>query len=159
MRSAILHTARWVLPISREPVENGGVAVARGRVVAVGKKRELAGECDRILDHGEGVIVPAMGNCHCHLELSALAGDGARADGFADWLGWVVEKRDRLAPSKVKHAAKAAVDQALAAGTGVKPVTTIGLPLAEAKFVRITQTGRHGLFWSIHDLQIKGKEL
>ena len=49
--------------------------------------------------------------------------------------------------------------KALVTGAGTAPVTTIGLPLAEAKFVRITQTGRHGLFWSIHDLQVKGKEL
>ena len=47
----------------------------------------------------------------------------------------------------------------VAKGAGHKPVTTIGLPLSEAKFIRITQTGSHSLFWSIHDLQIKGKEL
>lgn len=45
-------------------------------------------------------------------------------------------------------------------GAGDKPVTSIGLPLSEAKFVRITQTGAvSGLFWSIHEIQIKGREL
>jgi hypothetical protein len=50
--------------------------------------------------------------------------------------------------------------KALARGTGTNPLTIIGLPLGEAKFLRITQTGSvNGLFWSIHDLQVKGKEL
>lgn len=48
----------------------------------------------------------------------------------------------------------------LATGAGTGPVTGIGLPLAEAKFIRITQTGAiNGLYWSIHDLIIKGREL
>ena len=48
----------------------------------------------------------------------------------------------------------------LAKGSGNTALTTIGLPRAEAKFIRITQTGSaDGKFWSIHDLQIKGKEL
>jgi len=48
----------------------------------------------------------------------------------------------------------------VAKGAGANPVTTIGLPLTEAKFLRITQTGAAGgLYWSIHEVQIKGKEL
>jgi hypothetical protein len=47
----------------------------------------------------------------------------------------------------------------LTKGAGTEPLTVIGLPLPEAKFIRITQTGAvNGLFWSIHELQIKGKE-
>jgi len=47
----------------------------------------------------------------------------------------------------------------LARGTGKSPVTVIGLPLVEAKILRITQTGNvREKHWSIHDLQIKGKE-
>ena len=47
----------------------------------------------------------------------------------------------------------------LARGAGKSPVTMIGLPLVEAKILRITQTGNdRGKHWSIHDLQIKGKE-
>ncbi len=45
-------------------------------------------------------------------------------------------------------------------GAGDGPRTAIGLPLPQAKFIRVTQTGAvNGLFWSIHELQIKGKEL
>ncbi|MDP7106694.1 MAG: discoidin domain-containing protein, partial [Roseibacillus sp.] len=49
--------------------------------------------------------------------------------------------------------------KALAKGSGNGPVTVIGLPLVEAKIIRIVQKGRaNGKHWSIHDLQIKGKK-
>jgi hypothetical protein len=49
--------------------------------------------------------------------------------------------------------------KALAKGSGNGPVTVIGLPLVEAKIIRITQKGSaNGKHWSIHDLQIKGKK-
>ncbi|NIP96436.1 MAG: discoidin domain-containing protein, partial [Akkermansiaceae bacterium] len=48
----------------------------------------------------------------------------------------------------------------VAKGSGNTPITTIALPLSEAKFVRITQTAtKPGRHWSIHDLRVKGKEL
>lgn len=47
----------------------------------------------------------------------------------------------------------------VAKGKGNKPLTQIKFDPTEAKFVRITQTGKHSLFWSIHDLAINGKEL
>ncbi|MEO0413741.1 MAG: discoidin domain-containing protein [Verrucomicrobiota bacterium] len=35
-----------------------------------------------------------------------------------------------------------------------KPKVTVEFPEREAKFIKITQTGEHSLFWSIHDLQV-----
>lgn len=47
----------------------------------------------------------------------------------------------------------------VAQGKGKDPLTKIKFKPTEAKFVRITQTGKHSLFWSIHELSINGKEL
>ncbi len=47
----------------------------------------------------------------------------------------------------------------IAQGNGVKALTDISFEPIEAKFVRITQTGKHRLFWSIHELNINGIEL
>ena len=48
----------------------------------------------------------------------------------------------------------------LAKGAGTQPLTDIGFPNAEAKFVRITQTGSvNGLYWSIHEIEIYGKPI
>ncbi|MDA7930009.1 discoidin domain-containing protein, partial [Akkermansiaceae bacterium] len=47
----------------------------------------------------------------------------------------------------------------VAQGKGKDPLTKIKFKPTEAKFIRITQTGKHSLFWSIHELSINGKEL
>lgn len=46
----------------------------------------------------------------------------------------------------------------LAAGQGTGPLTEINFDTTEAKFLRITQTGTHRLYWSIHELNVHGKE-
>ena len=46
----------------------------------------------------------------------------------------------------------------LAIGVGKHPMTDISFPTTEAKFLKITQTGKvNGLYWSIHEMQIFGK--
>ncbi len=47
----------------------------------------------------------------------------------------------------------------VAKGKGDGAVTEIAFDPTEAKFVRITQTGKHKLYWSIHELNINGKEI
>ena len=48
----------------------------------------------------------------------------------------------------------------IAKGNGKAPLTEISFPPQETKFIRITQTGHvKGLYWSIHELNIYGKEL
>lgn len=48
----------------------------------------------------------------------------------------------------------------IAKGSGKDPVTRIKFPTTKARFIKITQTGRvNGLFWSIHEMSINGKEV
>jgi len=45
----------------------------------------------------------------------------------------------------------------VAEGNGDGAVTKIDFDPVEARFVRITQTGKNKLYWSIHDLKIHGE--
>lgn len=47
----------------------------------------------------------------------------------------------------------------IAKGKGTTPLTQIKFDPIEARFIRVTQTGKHRLYWSIHELSINGKEL
>ncbi|MDB4670171.1 hypothetical protein OAF25_01530 [Akkermansiaceae bacterium] len=47
----------------------------------------------------------------------------------------------------------------VAKGKGESAITEIAFDPTDAKYVRITQTGKHKLFWSIHELNINGKEI
>ena len=86
-----LHTAPWVVPVSREPIRDGAVLVVDGRISAVGPATELTGDLRRAgADWGEhaweGVLMPGHVNAHSHLQYTCMAGVGRGVyDGFEDW--------------------------------------------------------------------------
>jgi hypothetical protein len=47
----------------------------------------------------------------------------------------------------------------VAKGKGRSALTEIKFKPVNTKFVRITQTGRNGLYWSIHEMKVMGKKL
>ncbi|WEO76315.1 amidohydrolase family protein [Cryobacterium sp. SO2] len=86
-----LHTAPWLVPVSREPIRDGAVLVTDGRISAVGTATELLGDLRRngteFGEHAwEGVLMPGHVNAHSHLQYTCMAdvGQGVYA-GFEDW--------------------------------------------------------------------------
>ena len=68
----IRYHARWVVPVTSEPIANGVVAVERDRIAYVGPAGDApAGERHEL---GEVVLLPGLVNAHCHLELTAMRG-------------------------------------------------------------------------------------
>jgi cytosine/adenosine deaminase-related metal-dependent hydrolase len=109
-------SAEWVLPIGQPPIRQGHVAIADGRVVAVG-----SGFADGV-DLGHVVLLPALVNAHVHLELSYLRQQVPAGKSFVDWVRALLAHRmagpDATHPTVVAAAA-AALGEALASGTGV----------------------------------------
>lgn len=125
-----MHTAPWVVPVSRSPIANGGVVAADGRIVAVDEAEALAQRFPGIPveDHPGCALTPALVNAHTHLELSHLAGlTGEPYPGsFTRWISRLLEWRDRLGATG--EAAETAADQAMAAqyASGVSVIADIG---------------------------------
>jgi aminodeoxyfutalosine deaminase len=74
-QSITIVSAPWVLPMTSPAVSDGAVAMAEGKILAVGKRRDIL----RCYPHGRErrcstVLMPGLVNAHCHLELSYLAG-------------------------------------------------------------------------------------
>ncbi len=84
-----IYSARWVLPVSASPIENGAVAVQGQRIAAVGDRPDIVARFPsfRLEDLGEAVILPGLINTHTHLELTAMRGylEAEETDFFA-WL-------------------------------------------------------------------------
>lgn len=84
-----LYRARWVLPISSAPIQQGAIVVQAERIAAVGKYADLAERFPEaeLNDFGEAAILPGLVNTHTHLELTAMRGflEAEESDFFA-WL-------------------------------------------------------------------------
>ena len=109
--------ADWILPITTQPIQDGWVRVEGGRITGVG-----AGAPDGAHDLGRAAVLPSLVNAHTHLELSYLGGTVPRADRFVDWIRSIIGARRRHfdpRDAEILDAARTAIDQARASGTGL----------------------------------------
>jgi cytosine/adenosine deaminase-related metal-dependent hydrolase len=124
--SAYLYKASYLVPVSGghdlpAVINDGAVLTRNGRIVAVGGYRELRGAEAVEVDHGLAVLIPALVNCHSHLELSHLAhlGQGCEggADNMTDWIRKLLTEREKEChPEDVKMAAWQALARLYAGG-------------------------------------------
>jgi len=94
-----IYSARWVVPVSAAPIENGAVAVEEQRIAGVGPRAEIVEQFpeSRIESFGEAIILPGLVNLHTHLELTAMRSylEKEETDFFA-WLRKLTVARHEL---------------------------------------------------------------
>lgn len=95
-------------------LENGAVEITDGRITAVERARPQ----DNAVDHGPGVILPALTNAHTHLSLSALAGKVNTSRGFMNWVKELIQARAGVSEQEMSSAAVATAVVAKDTGTG-----------------------------------------
>jgi cytosine/adenosine deaminase-related metal-dependent hydrolase len=86
--------SRIVLPLHHPPIENGAVAVAGERILAVGpwswlRKRVSGTE----VDLGESILLPGLVNAHCHLDYTHMAGLFPPPKRFTDWVKLITTEK------------------------------------------------------------------
>ncbi|MBW1733905.1 MAG: amidohydrolase family protein [Deltaproteobacteria bacterium] len=109
-----VHHAGWVMVEPATWIENGIVEVADGRVAATGRGTVGTGA----VDHGPGVIMPALGNAHTHLSLSCLKGRIDLSQGFISWVRDLIRLREVTPGTETDSAAMAAAAAMKASGVG-----------------------------------------
>ncbi|HEV7893727.1 MAG TPA: amidohydrolase family protein [Pyrinomonadaceae bacterium] len=120
-----IYCARWVLPVTSEPIEGGAVAVEGTRIAGLGVRAEVAERFPSaaVEELGEAVITPGFVNCHSHLELTAMRGflEPEEGDFFA-WLRKVtVSRGERMSEDDIYASAVWGAVEAARAG-----VTSLG---------------------------------
>ncbi len=106
-----IHLARWVVPVTRPVIENAGVAVSKGRIIAVEPAKDLLrkfSEASEITHHEHALIMPCLVNVHCHLELSFASGRIPAGLGFSEWLRRLMSLRHEKMESEDASLAAAA---------------------------------------------------
>ncbi|MHC4441454.1 MAG: amidohydrolase family protein [Planctomycetota bacterium] len=114
--------ARWIVPVTSEPIENGRLVVEDGRIVSVG--RATKGEA-KAVDLGDAVILPGLVNAHTHLELTCCRDRVGYQGSFSDWIARLTAINPHSGPSDVLVSSIAdGFEQSMAAG--VTTVADIG---------------------------------
>ncbi len=122
-----IHRATWVLPITGPVIAAGAVAVADGRIIAVGPFPAVKEACQALAqgrawcchDHGEGAILPALVNTHVHLEFTALAGSIPPQANLPSWLRAAMAGRAALSPEAVAAGIQQGLAELRRYGTGL----------------------------------------
>ena len=79
--------ARWLLPVSGEPVENACVVIEADRITAVVRLEQCGGA--PVEDFGNSVITPGLFNLHTHFDYTDLR-HFATLSPFFDWIDRLV---------------------------------------------------------------------
>ncbi len=102
LSSVVLYRARWLVPVSSPPVEDGAVLVQGGAIQAAGRyanvKKNLP-EGTVVVDCGQSALIPGLVNTHTHLDLSILRREiPLPQPSFDAWLDELVPRLTALKP-------------------------------------------------------------
>ena len=101
--------AKWVLPVSAPPIENGVVEITGDTITAVGN---LTGPAR---DLGDVVLLPGLINAHCHFDYTHLP--VPYRGSFTDWIRDIVALKAQQSPADYLAGIQAGMSLALQAGT------------------------------------------
>lgn len=110
--------ARTVVPITREPINDGAVVVEGHKIVSVGAVAEIKnGFTGEVLDLGEHVLLPGLINAHCHLDYTVLRGKIPSQQSFADWIRAINDEKEKLTQQNYVHSIESGFAEAARFGT------------------------------------------
>ena len=112
----IRYRARWVVPITSEPLRDGIVAVDGDRIVWVGERGDSTGPRGEERDLGNALLLPGLVNVHTHLELTAMRGFLEDLD-FRRWiLRLTSARRDVLGADALLDSARYGLEEGMLSG-------------------------------------------
>ena len=126
MPSARIYTARYLLPISSGPIEDGALLLRGGRIAAVGRRQDVQrlAPAAPTTDFGAALLLPPLVNAHTHLELTRFpawakaAGETKAPESFVDWILQVIRVKRGLPLDVFAGSVSEGIRLSLAAGTG-----------------------------------------
>jgi cytosine/adenosine deaminase-related metal-dependent hydrolase len=136
------HKARLIMQAPGRWRSGGFVAVSQGRIVEVGALGKKP-PCSKMLDHGPGILMPALVNAHTHLTLSALHGRIETSKGFLAWVESLIKDRSELSLQEALRSTREAARTLRETGTGLVGEFGPFFPVEE----HLAFAGLEGVVW------------
>ncbi|MFA5801709.1 MAG: amidohydrolase [Thermoleophilia bacterium] len=117
-----IYRASWVMPIAREPIHKGAVAVLDDKIMAVGPADELiAAHPDaEVIKFHHAILLPGFVNCHSHMEYAVFRGLLDNMN-FGPWMLSFLDHKGMLSIADYSVSARLGASECVASGT-----TTVG---------------------------------
>ncbi|HLB33101.1 MAG: hypothetical protein A3F67_00065 [Verrucomicrobia bacterium RIFCSPHIGHO2_12_FULL_41_10] len=82
------YRARYMLPMSSPPIEDGAVLVDNGQIIDLGCATDLRKKYPEATYHdlGEVILLPGLINAHCHLDYTMMRGKIRSGGSFTNWV-------------------------------------------------------------------------
>ncbi len=130
----MLLLARYVLPVTGPHIEDGGVVVQGGEIVAVGTRQELltAYPAEEVRDYGLAALMPGFIDLHTHFEYASFRGV-VNDLPYSRWKMQVMRLEELLAEQDWKDSAVLGAIESVRSGiTTFADVTDSGTSVAPA---------------------------
>lgn len=126
--------ARYVLPVNVPHIEDGGVLVSDGAIIAVGTQADLlaAYPDEEVRDFGQAALMPGFVDLHTHLEYSVFRGV-VNDLPYSQWKMQVMREEEALTEDDWRESAVLGAVETLRSGiTTIADITDSGASLAPA---------------------------
>ncbi|MDP3629908.1 MAG: amidohydrolase family protein, partial [Actinomycetota bacterium] len=140
----MLLLARYILPVSAPHIEDGGVLVRDGEIVAVGLRSDLlaAYPNEEVRDYGLAALMPGFVDLHTHFEYATFRGVVNDAP-YSQWKMQVMSKEAELTPDDWDESAVLGAIESIRSGiTTIADVTVSGTSIAPT-----AQAGLRGVIY------------
>jgi cytosine/adenosine deaminase-related metal-dependent hydrolase len=114
----VIHKARWVMAEPGHWIENGLVITEENRILDVRAAVSPNTFGSPVMDHGPGILMPALVNAHTHVALSDSARPHA-SEGFIRWVECLIRDRNRQTRKESENTVLNAVAALKSCGTGL----------------------------------------
>ncbi|MBU1626645.1 amidohydrolase family protein, partial [bacterium] len=109
--------AKYILPITADPVENGGIVIEEPYIKEIGYFEDLEARYPYtpVKDLGDSILMPGFVNVHSHAEYTVLGGlTGAKP--FFDWIVALTQYHEYLTHDEFISSAKLGILRMLSSG-------------------------------------------
>ncbi|OQY45717.1 MAG: hypothetical protein B6240_08435 [Desulfobacteraceae bacterium 4572_87] len=125
----VIHRARWIMLEPGNWIENGRIVVQGHRILEVTGGSTITDGL--VMDHGNGILLPALVNAHTHVTLSSSAKPHASL-GFIPWVERVIRDRNAQPPHEAARTVRESITAMKNSGTGLVGDFGPHVPVADA---------------------------